>query len=81
MKGKIHPRYHDVVFRDTSTGSAFLAKSTMDSKEIITWEDGKEYPLINVEISSESHPAYTGKQRKIISEGQVQKFREKYRKK
>ncbi|MCX7674905.1 MAG: type B 50S ribosomal protein L31 [Bdellovibrionaceae bacterium] len=78
MKEGIHPVLHDVVFKDVSCGFAFLSKSTMTSKETIKWEDGKEYPLITVEVSSASHPFYTGKQRIIDSEGRVDRFKKKY---
>ncbi len=78
MKEKIHPDYHNVVFRDTATGDMFMTRSTATSKEKVKWEDGKEYPLINVEVTDKSHPFYTGKQRMVGQSGQVQKFRERY---
>ena len=62
MKPGIHPRYEPVVFRDRSAGFAFLTRSTRSSPETVEWEDGNTYPVIDVEISSASHPYYTGKQ-------------------
>lgn len=78
MKKDIHPDYHPVVFLDTSTGFKFLTRSTMSSKESIEWEDGKEYPLVKVDVSSASHPFYTGKQKYVDSAGRVEKFQRKY---
>lgn len=78
MKEGIHPKTQEVVFKDVSCDFAFLGKSTLSSKEKIAWEDGKEYPLIKVEISSASHPFYTGKQRIIDSEGRLDRFKKKY---
>jgi large subunit ribosomal protein L31 len=78
MKKDIHPKYHPVVFMDTSTGTRFLINSTMRAKETTQWEDGKEYPLVKVEISSHSHPFYTGKMKFIDSAGRVEKFNKKY---
>ena len=63
MKQGIHPDYHEVVFLDSATGYKFLSGSTKTSSETIEWEDGKTYPLIRVEISCDSHPFYTGKQK------------------
>ena len=79
MKKDIHPKYQPVVFVDTSTGTRFLINSTMRSKEKITWDDGKEYPLVKVEISSASHPFYTGKMKFVDSAGRVEKFTKKYK--
>jgi large subunit ribosomal protein L31 len=78
MKADIHPRYQPVVFQDLSSDFAFLTRSTMTSKETIKWEDGKEYPLIKVEVSSASHPFYTGKHKIVDSGGRVDKFRRRY---
>jgi large subunit ribosomal protein L31 len=78
MQQKIHPRYNFVVFKDTSSDFVFLSRSTQSSKETITWQDGNEYPLINIEISSASHPFYTGKQTLIDSAGRIEKFRRRY---
>lgn len=80
MKADIHPHYQDVVFQDVTSNFAFLTRSTMSSKETIKWEDGKEYPLLKVEISSASHPFYTGKQKLIDTSGRVDKFRKRYAK-
>ena len=78
MKQEIHPDYHNIVFLDTATGFKFLTRSTMTSKETVKWEDGNEYPLIKVDISSASHPYYTGKMKYIDSAGRVEKFQKKY---
>ena len=81
MKQGIHPQYRDVVFQDTSTDFAILTRSTIETKETIKWEDGNEYPLVKLEVSSASHPFYTGKQHVLQSARQVDKFRERYGKK
>ena len=81
MKKDIHPEYKEVVFLDTSSDFKFLTKSTMTSKETIKWEDGKEYPLIKVEVSSASHPFYTGKKLFVDTAGRVEKFNKRYAKK
>ena len=78
MKADIHPKYQDVVFQDVSSDFAFLTRSTLGSKETIKWEDGNEYPLIKIEISSASHPFYTGKHKVIDTSGRVDKFRRRY---
>jgi len=78
MKKDIHPEYRDVIFMDTSTGTRFLIKSTIASKESDKWEDGNEYPLVKVEISSASHPFYTGKMKFVDSAGRVEKFQKKW---
>ena len=80
MKADIHPKYHNVVFQDVSTQFAILTRSTMTSKETIKWEDGQEYPLVKVEISSHSHPFFTGKQKIVDTAGRVDKFRRRYAK-
>jgi large subunit ribosomal protein L31 len=79
MKKDIHPDYRPVVFMDTSNGTRFLMNSTMRSKETTKWDDGKEYPLVKVEISSASHPFYTGKMKFVDSAGRVEKFQKKYK--
>jgi large subunit ribosomal protein L31 len=79
MKEKIHPKTQQVVFKDVSCDFAFLTTSTLTSKEMIKWEDGKEYPLIKTEISSASHPFYTGQQRVMDTEGRIDKFKKKYK--
>ncbi|MCB0291809.1 MAG: type B 50S ribosomal protein L31 [Calditrichaeota bacterium] len=78
MKKDIHPEYKLVVFKDLSTDVAFMTRSTARSKETIEWEDGKEYPLVKVEISSSSHPFFTGKQHLVDTTGRVEKFLKKY---
>jgi len=80
MKADIHPNYKPVVFQDVSSDFSFLTKSTMTSKETIKWEDGQEYPLVKVEISSHSHPFFTGKQKIVDTAGRVDKFRRRYAK-
>jgi large subunit ribosomal protein L31 len=82
MKENIHPKsYRFVVFKDMSNGFSFLSRSTAASKETVQWEDGKEYPLIKVEISNTSHPFYTGKNIMVDTAGRIDKFRRKYAKK
>ncbi|HET56280.1 MAG TPA: type B 50S ribosomal protein L31 [Ignavibacteria bacterium] len=78
MKKGIHPNYRPVVFKDMSVDYAFLTRSTVDTKDTIVWEDGKEYPLVKMEISSASHPFFTGKQKILDSAGRVEKFNRKY---
>ena len=80
MKKNIHPKVRQVVFKDASSDFSFLGTSTMNSKETIKWEDGKSYPLIKVEISSASHPFFTGKQRVHDAEGRIARFKKKYQK-
>ncbi|MBV4360309.1 type B 50S ribosomal protein L31 [Pinibacter aurantiacus] len=82
MKQGIHPAaYKFVVFKDMSNGETFLGKSTAHSKETITWEDGKEYPVIKLEISNTSHPFFTGKNVLVDTAGRIDKFKKKYAKK
>ncbi len=81
MKKGIHPEMHTVIFKDISTEHCFLTESTFRPKETMEWEDGKEYPVYKVEISSDSHPFYTGKQRSVAAEGRVQRFNKRYGKK
>ena len=78
MKPGIHPRYEPVVFRDRSAGFAFLTRSTRSSPETVEWEEGNTYPVIDVEISSASHPFYTGKQVIVDTAGRVERFRRRY---
>jgi large subunit ribosomal protein L31 len=80
MKADIHPNYQDVVFQDVTSSFSFLTRSTLSSKDTVKWEDGKEYPLIKVEVSSASHPFYTGKQKLLDTSGRVDKFRKRYAK-
>ena len=78
MKPDIHPNYREVVFQDVTANFAFLTRSTITTKDTIKWEDGKEYPLVKLEISSASHPFYTGKHKVIDAGGRVDKFRKRY---
>lgn len=79
MKKDIHPEsYRTVVFKDVSNDEMFVSRSTANSKETIEWEDGNEYPLIKVEISSTSHPFYTGKMKLVDTAGRIDKFRNRY---
>jgi large subunit ribosomal protein L31 len=78
MKQGIHPDYHPVVFRDRAANFAFLTRSTLTSDHTIAWEDGASYPVIDVEISSASHPFYTGKARVLDTAGRVEQFRRRY---
>jgi len=81
MKKGIHPTdYRPVVFSDEVAGFAFLTKSTASSTETIKWEDGKEYPLVKVQISSASHPFFTGEEKIIDTEGRVDRFKAKFAK-
>src|SRR6266404_2616630 len=80
MKKNLHPTVRQVVFKDVSSDFSFLGTS-VDSKETIKWEDGKSYPLIKVEVSSASHPFFTGKQRVLDTEGRIGRFKKKYGKK
>ena len=78
MKTDIHPEYQPVVFRDLSSGDTFLTRSTVTSDKTIEL-DGVTYPVIDVEISSASHPFYTGKQRILDSAGRVEKFNQRFK--
>ncbi|CAN5284738.1 MAG: type B 50S ribosomal protein L31 [Pseudoxanthomonas sp.] len=78
MKADTHPQYSDVVFQDVTSDFAILTRSTLGSKEKVKWEDGKEYPLIKIDVSSASHPFYTGKQKLMDTSGRVDKFRKRY---
>ena len=79
MKKDIHPEYAPIVFNDLASGTKFLTRSTATSEKTIEWEDGNTYPVIDVEISSASHPFYTGKQRILDSAGRVEKFKDRYK--
>jgi len=82
MKQGIHPTsYRFVVFKDMSNGTSFLSKSTTNTKETIVWEDGKEYPVVKLEISNTSHPFYTGKNVLVDTAGRIDKFKKRYAKK
>ncbi|GAA2176076.1 type B 50S ribosomal protein L31 [Arthrobacter parietis] len=79
MKSDIHPKYASVVFRDLASEKSFLTRSTVTSNKTVEWEDGNTYPLVEVEISSESHPFYTGKQRIMDSAGRVERFNQRFK--
>jgi large subunit ribosomal protein L31 len=79
MKKDIHPKeYRMVVFKDFSVDESFLTRSCAPSKEKITWEDGKEYPLVKLEISSFSHPFFTGKMKFVDTAGRIDKFNKRF---
>ncbi|WP_100630209.1 type B 50S ribosomal protein L31 [Algoriphagus formosus] len=80
MKKDIHPNYRPVVFYDTSSEFKFLTQSTIETSETIVWEDGNEYPLYKIEVSSQSHPFYTGKKMLLDTAGRVEKFNRRYKK-
>ena len=79
MKKDIHPDYGFVVFKDIASDFQILTRSTKRSEEKVKWEDGNEYPMINIEISSASHPFFTGKQKLLDTEGRIEKFKKKYK--
>ena len=79
MKKDTHPKYEAIVFRDLASGESFLTRSTVSSNKTIEWEDGNTYPVFDVEISSASHPFYTGKQRIMDSAGRVERFNARYK--
>ncbi len=79
MKADIHPEYREVVFQDLTSDFKFLTRSTVSSKETVKWEDGNEYPLVKVEVSSASHPFYTGQNKLMDTSGRVDKFRKRYK--
>ncbi|MCD9027091.1 type B 50S ribosomal protein L31 [Luteimonas sp. BDR2-5] len=82
MKADIHPNYSEVVFQDVTSDFKFLTRSTLaaTAKEKIQWEDGNEYPLIKIDVSSATHPFYTGQNKIIDTSGRVDKFRKRYAK-
>ena len=80
MKKDLHPEnYRLVVFKDMSNGYTFMTKSTASTRETIKMEDGKDYPLIKLEISNTSHPFYTGKMKLVDTAGRVDKFNTRYK--
>jgi large subunit ribosomal protein L31 len=83
MKPDIHPDYQPVIFLDTSVNHSFLTRAVIDTKgrEKMKWTDGKEYPVVKIEVSSESHPHYTGKHKIMDTAGRVEKFKRRYSKK
>jgi large subunit ribosomal protein L31 len=78
MKKDIHPNYREVVFWDLSSDFKFITRSTIETTENVTMEDGKSYPVYKVEVSSQSHPFYTGKNVLVDTAGRVDKFRKRY---
>ena len=79
MKKDIHPdNYRLCVFKDLSTDYSVLTKSCVETKDTIKWEDGKEYPLFKMEISSDSHPFFTGKAKLIDTAGRIDKFKNRH---
>lgn len=80
MKKGIHPKVYDVVFKDVTCDFAFLGLSTIKSNETIKWEDGNTYPLVKLEITSASHPFYTGTHKIVDTEGRLERFKNKYAK-
>ncbi|HEY5834205.1 type B 50S ribosomal protein L31 [Streptomyces sp.] len=78
MKHAIHPAYRPVVFRDNAGGFAFLTRSTATGDRTVAWEDGHTYPVVDVEISSASHPFYTGSARVLDTAGRVERFHRRY---
>ncbi len=81
MKKDLHPKnYRLVVFKDISCDYSFMSRSAIETKETVKWEDGKEYPLVKLEISHMSHPFYTGKMKLVDTAGRVDKFRSRYKK-
>lgn len=81
MKKDVHPaNYRLVVFKDFSCDEAFITRSCAETKDTIVWEDGKEYPLVKLEISSQSHPFFTGKMKFVDTAGRIDKFNKKFAK-
>ena len=79
MKQDIHPKtYRLVVFKDMSNGTSFISKSTANTREVIKWEDGNEYPLAKVEISAFTHPFFTGQMKIVDTAGRVERFERRY---
>lgn len=78
MRKGIHPNYRPVVFHDTNADAYFLVGSTIESGETIEWEDGNNYPLVKLDVSSASHPFYTGKQRSVGTEGRAAQFKRRF---
>ena len=78
MKKGIHPEYRAVVFRDHAANFSFLTRSTVKTNQTVVWTDGQTYPLVNLDISSASHPFFTGKMKFVDTTGRVDKFTKKY---
>jgi large subunit ribosomal protein L31 len=82
MKENTHPvSYRPVVFQDLTDGTTFVTRSCVETKDVIKWSDGLEYPLFKVEISNSSHPYYTGKQVLVDTAGRVERFNKRFAKK
>lgn len=81
MKKGTHPEnYRLVIFKDMSNDYSFMGKSTVNTKETVLWEDGNEYPLVKLEITSQSHPFFTGKMQLVDTAGRIDKFKTRYAK-
>lgn len=78
MKDGIHPEYREVVFRDIGADFAFLTRSTVTSDRTVEWTDGRTYPVVDVDVSSASHPFYTGRSRVLDTAGRVERFHQRY---
>ncbi|SVA73645.1 uncharacterized protein METZ01_LOCUS126499 [marine metagenome] len=78
MKQDIHPNYRPVVFQDLAEGANFVIRSTVQTDDTITLDDGVEYPLVKVEISSASHPFFTGTMKIVDTAGRVERFERRY---
>ena len=78
MKQDIHPNYRPVVFQDLSEGTNFVIRSTVEPDDPLTLDDGVEYPLVKVEISSASHPFFTGTMKIVDTAGRVERFERRY---
>jgi len=78
MKKGIHPQYREVLFLDTSANFGFVTRSTVKTNETMQWSDGKTYPVVRLDISSASHPFYTGKMKLVDSQGRVDRFLKKF---
>jgi large subunit ribosomal protein L31 len=78
MKKGIHPEYRPVVFQDAAANFSFLTRSTVHTDDTVKWSDGNEYPLYKLDISSASHPFFTGKMKFVDTTGRVEKFQKKY---
>lgn len=81
MKKEIHPNYREVIFQDVSADFSMKLGSTIETKDTIKWTDGKEYPFVKIDISSGSHPFYTGNQKVLDTEGRVDRFNKRYKRK
>jgi large subunit ribosomal protein L31 len=78
MKQDIHPRYRPVVFQDMSAEFSFITRSTIETSDTVVWQDGNTYPLVKVDITSASHPFFTGKQKLLDTAGRVDRFTKKF---